>query len=78
MTSTARPVRRETFSSVRERGKTRPIVVELATTYVKIRLKGTRRVVTVTYDQLWLAGNRNAAEAARRERAERQKERRRG
>lgn len=68
MTNTSKPVRRETFSSVRERGKMRPIIVELATTYAKVRLKGTRRAVTVTYDQLWTLGNRNAVEERRRAR----------
>jgi hypothetical protein len=70
MTNTSKPVRRETFTSVRERGQSRPIIVELATTYVKLRLKGKRHSYTVTYDQLFSLGAKNAAEAARRERAE--------
>jgi hypothetical protein len=68
MTNTSNPVRRETLSSVRERGKLRPIVIELRSTYARLRLKGTRRTVTVTYDQLWTLGNRNAADERRRER----------
>ena len=70
MTRTDKPVRRETFSSVRERGKLRPIIVELASTYVRCRLKGMRGSYTISYDQLYSLGAKNAAEAKRRERAE--------
>lgn len=75
MTTTMRPIKRETFSSVRERGKTRPIIVTLASTYIQVRLKGTRKVFTATYDQLFVLGARNAAEQARKERAEKRKAR---
>ena len=74
MTKTIKPVRRETFSTVRERGKARAIVIELASTYIRIRLKGTRRVFSATYDQLWTLGARNAAEAERRVRIEARKQ----
>jgi hypothetical protein len=74
MTALNHPVRRETYSQARERGKTRPIVVELHPTYVRVKLKGNRRYVTVTYDQLWTLGNRNAAESARKERLEKRKQ----
>lgn len=70
MTPLTRPVKRETFSSVRQQGKTRPIVVELASTFISIRLKGTRKSFTATYQQLWTLGAKNAAEQTRRERAE--------
>jgi len=76
MTTTAKPVRRETFSGARYRGKSRPIIIELASTYVTIRLKGTRQKYTATYDQLWTLGAMNAARAAREERRQRQQERR--
>jgi hypothetical protein len=68
MTTTTKPTRRETLSSIRERGKLRPIIVELASTYVKLRLKGMRYTFTVTYGQLFLMGAKNAAEARRQER----------
>ena len=74
MTNTAKPIRRETFSAARYRGKTRPIIVELETTYVTIRLKGTRLRYTATYDQLFKIGAENFARAAREERR-REKER---
>jgi len=77
MTTTSKPIKRETLSSVRERGKVRPIVIELRPTYIYIRLKGTRKSFTATYDQLWTLGARNAAEALRRERAEKRVERKR-
>ena len=69
MTTTTKPVRRETFASVRERGRIRPLVIELNTTYLRVRLKGSRRFYTVTYDQVWGLGARNAAEERRREKA---------
>jgi len=68
MTTTAKAVRRETLSSGRYRGKHRPIIIELASTYITIRLKGTRQKYTATYDQLWKLGAENAARAARAER----------
>lgn len=73
MTTTARPIKRETFSSVRERGRTRPIVLELGPTHITIRLKGNKRSFTCTYQQLWTLGAKNAAEQARKERAEKRK-----
>lgn len=67
MTKTTKPVKRETLSSVRDRGQYRPIIVELATTYVRLRLKGCRFTYTVTYDQLFRQGAQNAAVAKRAE-----------
>jgi len=75
MTTTLKPIKRETLQSVRERGKIRPIVIELAATYITIRLKGTRHSYTATYDQLWKLGAENAAAARRRERTARRVER---
>ncbi len=68
MTLTTKPVRRETLSLARERGAIRPLVVELNTTYLRIRLKGKQHHYTVTYDQVWNIGARNAAEQLRQER----------
>jgi hypothetical protein len=73
MTKTIRPVKRETLSQVRERGKLRPIIIELGSTYLTIRLKGSRHSFTATYDQLWKLGAENAAREARRLRMERRR-----
>ena len=75
MTTTAKPTRRETFSLFRERGKSRSLVVELHATYMRVRLKGMRRAVTVSYQQVWRVGNENAARELRMERAARKRER---
>jgi hypothetical protein len=75
VTKLNKPVKRESYTSVRERGALRPIVIELHPTFVKLKLKGCRHAVTVTVDQLWTLGNRNAAEALRRERLEAKKAR---
>jgi hypothetical protein len=67
MTQATKPVSRETLATARERGRSRPIVITIYSTFVKLRLKGMRRSVVVTMDQLWTMGNRNAAESARQE-----------
>lgn len=69
MTTTSKPVRRETLSSVRVRRASRPLVIELHATFVKIRPKGMRTAFVATYDQIFNTGARNAAEQARKERA---------
>jgi len=74
MTTTAKPVRRETLSTHRGRA----LVVELRSTYLTVRQKGKRLRYAVTYDQIWTAGARNAAEALRQERLARKKERKEG
>ena len=68
MKTTIKLVRRETLSSAREQGKTRALVVELNTTYMRIKLKGMRTWYTVTYDQVRTIGARNAVEARKQER----------
>lgn len=68
MTNSSKPVKRETFTSARYRGKSRPIILEVCSTYVKVGLKGCREAYTVTVDQLWTLGAKNAAESLRRER----------
>lgn len=70
MTKSTKPVVRETLSSVRERGKLRPLVIQIHATYVSIRGKGCRSAYVVTMDQIYNLGARNAAEAARREKME--------
>jgi len=70
MTNTTKPTRRETFTEIRERGKLRPIVIELRSTFVTMRLKGTKREYTATYEQLWTVGAANAARQAAREKLE--------
>jgi hypothetical protein len=70
---------RETLSLFRDQGL-RSIIVELHSTYMVLRLKGKRYRYTVTYEQAWKLGARNAAEETRRSRLEskaaRQQERR--
>lgn len=69
MTATSKPVRRETLSMARDRGRLLPLVVELNTTFLKIRFKRRRTVYTCTYDQILRVGAMNAAEDRRREKA---------
>ncbi len=70
MTTTSTPVRRETLSTHRGR----PPVVELRSTYLVVRQKEKRRRYTVTYDQIWTANARNAAEVERAARKHARKE----
>lgn len=70
MTTTIKPVRRETLSCFRSR----PLIIELHPTWVSIRMKRSRIAYSVTIDQIWNLGARNAAEALRREREQRRKE----
>ena len=74
MTTTAKPVVRETLSTHRGRA----LVIELRSTYLTVRQKGKRRRYTLTYDQLWTAGARNAVDAERKEREARRLEKRKG
>ena len=69
MTLTTKPVRRETLSTARSQGKLCPLMIELNTTYLRIRLKGKRHFYTVTYDQVWNIGARNAADQLRQAKA---------
>ncbi len=75
MTKTIRPVRRETLSSVRESRLSRPLIIELCSTYLRIRPKGRRYYYTVTYDQVWNIGAANAAKQLREAKAEARKQR---
>jgi hypothetical protein len=68
MTTTLKPIARETLSTFRNRA-----LLELHSTYLKVRQKGKRTRFTVTYDQLWTLGARNAAEATRQERIAKRK-----
>lgn len=77
MTTTAKTVRRETYSSSRYKGKARAIIIELSTTYVSVRLKGTRAKFTATYDQIFRVAAENAARALREERKQKRMEARR-
>lgn len=65
MTKADRAVKRETYSAFRGR----PLVIELAATFLKIRQKGRRVAFVVTYDQVFTLGAKTAAEALRRDRA---------
>lgn len=75
MTKAIKPTRRETFTSVREAGHLRPLVIELHATHIRIRLKGMRRSYVVTYDQVWTVGAKNEAEARREAKAQARKAR---
>lgn len=74
MTKADKPVRRETYSSVRERGASLPLIVELHPTFLRVRPKKCRYFFTVTYDQIWNLGAQNEAEAKRRAKAQARKE----
>ena len=69
MTIADKPVRRETRSCVRVRRALRPLVIEIHATYISIRPKGMRHAFTVTMDQLYTLGAKNAAEQLRQTRA---------
>lgn len=69
MTKATKPVRRETFSCFRGR----PLVIEIHPTFVTIREKGRRSHYSVTFDQIFNIGARNAAAARRAEKAEAKK-----
>ena len=69
MTIADKPVRRETRSCVRVRRALRPLVIEIHATYISIRPKGMRHSFTVTMDQLYTLGAKNAAEQLRQTRA---------
>ncbi len=75
MTKADKPIWRETYSTVRQRGTSRPLVIEVNPTYVRIKLKGMRSWYTVSHDQIWTLGAKNAVEAARREWADKKKAR---
>jgi hypothetical protein len=73
MTTTAKPICRQTLSQIRYRGKWRFIVFEAAATAMAVRLKGTRVRYAAAYEQIFKLAAENAARAAR---AERQAQRR--
>lgn len=73
MTKAIKPTRRETFTSVRERGQSRPIVITLNSTYITIKLKGMRHAYSVTYSQVFNIGAANAAKQLRDAKAEARK-----
>lgn len=79
MTTTTKPVKRETLSSVRQSGgkfKWYPLVIELHGTFLRIRPKGKRFFYTVTYDQVFTLGAHNQAAANKIERAAKRKAKR--
>jgi len=69
MTSTDKPIKRET----RETYRGRPLMIELFSTYMTIRQKGKVKRFTVTYSQMYTAGAVSAAAEIRRDRAEKRK-----
>jgi hypothetical protein len=75
MTALLKPVRRETYSNVRDGRKSRPLMITLHATYLTIRPKGRRYAYTVTYDQVFNIGAKNAAEQLRKAKVEARKAR---
>ncbi len=68
MTNTSKPIKRETFSSLRLKNRVRAIVIELHPTHIVVRLKGTRRsCYSITYDAVFMAAAKLEADARRRE-----------
>ena len=76
MTKAIKPIARETFSTVRERGNVRPIIVEIHPTFIRVRLKNCRIAFTITINQLYTLGAKNQVAATRAEREAAKKERR--
>lgn len=74
MTKADKPIRRETYTSYRGR----PLIIEIHSTFVVVRAKGRRKGYSVTLDQIWNIGARNAATADRLAKLEAKKARKRG
>lgn len=74
MTKADKPVKRETYSY----NRSRPLIIELCPTYLTIREKGRRSGFTVTYQQIFTLGARNAAEQLRAAKAEARKTKKKG
>lgn len=72
MTKADKPVRRETYSY----NRSRPLIIELAATFLTVREKGRRHGYTVTYQQVFNIGARNAAEQVRQAKMEARKAKR--
>jgi len=68
MTPILRSVIRETSTTVRDQGRTRPLVVELQQHGMLLRLKGHRRRYLLPYGVAWDRAVKLAAEAERKER----------
>jgi len=78
VTIIGRPVRRETFGSVHERGKRRNVIVILEPpNLISFRAKGTRRTYALTTDACWTYAVKVQVESEkarkRKERAEKRK-----
>jgi hypothetical protein len=68
MTTTKKPISRETIAQVRELGKTRPIVLTIETNgTVGFRAKGTRTTYWLSVESLYDLAVKRAVEDARRE-----------
>jgi hypothetical protein len=67
MTKADKPVSRESYSIVRERGKLREVVVTIHPTWIGLRLKGTRKVFQLDINAAY---NRAAWAEAEKARAE--------
>lgn len=68
MTKADRPITRETYTSVRVRRQSRPLIIEVCSTYVRVRAKGMRTSYTISMDQIYNMGAKNAANLAAEQR----------
>ena len=57
----------ETANTVRERGRSRQVVIEAQPYVAFVRLKGTRTTFPIAWDAIYCLAARNAAERARAE-----------
>ena len=76
--STRRIVSRETASLVRDRGKLKPVMIELHPGYMALRPKGRRMRFTLAYDSAYRIAVAAQVEAERRERREKRMKKRKG
>ncbi len=67
MTKADKPVKRETYSRVRERGRTREIVVTIHSTWLELRLKGTRKSFQLDVEAAYHAAAKIEANRTRTE-----------
>jgi hypothetical protein len=70
------PVKRETAASIRDGGRTLPIMVELHPGYMVLRQKGRRTRLPIDYRTVYVAAAQALADERRREKAAARKGRR--
>lgn len=71
-----RPVRRETFAAIHSQGRSRAVIVSLeAPNIIGFRLKGTRRVYTLTAEHCYWAACKAQLAMDKKEKAKAKKNR---